>query len=148
MGRGDLTDEPWAMLEPLLPKGMKAGRPPVWPRRQLIDGLRFRVRCAGAGRARRVRAVGRIHDLFRRWQRDGTWHRALTRCQVPGRRQGCDHLASERRLHGVPHSSARPAGRQARDLPNSPGVRPSSPGSSAPCRSGPSSPGNPGHSGR
>ncbi|MFI9629945.1 hypothetical protein [Streptomyces sp. NPDC052042] len=23
---------------------MKAGRPPVWPRRQLIDGIRFRVR--------------------------------------------------------------------------------------------------------
>ncbi|MFJ8546846.1 transposase, partial [Streptomyces sp. NPDC093586] len=39
MGRGDLTDEQWAVLEPLLPKGAKAGRPPVWPRRQLIDGI-------------------------------------------------------------------------------------------------------------
>ncbi|MFE5913469.1 transposase [Streptomyces wedmorensis] len=45
MGRGDLTDEQWAVLEPLLPKGgAKAGRPPVWPRRRLIDGIRFRVR--------------------------------------------------------------------------------------------------------
>ncbi|MFF5393403.1 transposase [Streptomyces sp. NPDC013012] len=44
MGRGDLTDEQWAVLEPLLPKGTKTGRPPVWPRRQLIDGIRFRVR--------------------------------------------------------------------------------------------------------
>ncbi|MFS8201968.1 IS5 family transposase [Streptomyces sp. CWNU-52B] len=45
MGRGgDLTDEQWAVLEPLLPKGARAGRPPVWPRRQLIDGIRFRVR--------------------------------------------------------------------------------------------------------
>ncbi|MFJ9895360.1 transposase [Streptomyces sp. NPDC091280] len=44
MGRGDLTDDQWTMLEPLLPKGMKAGRPPVWSRRQLIDGIRFRVR--------------------------------------------------------------------------------------------------------
>ncbi|KJY35589.1 transposase, partial [Streptomyces sp. NRRL S-444] len=44
MGRGELTDEQWAVLEPLLQKGMKAGRPPVWPRRQLIDGIRFRVR--------------------------------------------------------------------------------------------------------
>ncbi|MFJ3207147.1 transposase [Streptomyces sp. CL12-4] len=43
MGRGDLTDVQWAVLEPLLPKGSKAGRPPVWPRRQLIDGIRFRV---------------------------------------------------------------------------------------------------------
>ncbi|MFJ8828234.1 transposase [Streptomyces sp. NPDC102467] len=44
MGRGDLTDEQWAVLEPLLPRGARAGRPPVWPRRQLIDGIRFRVR--------------------------------------------------------------------------------------------------------
>ncbi|WSE95965.1 transposase [[Kitasatospora] papulosa] len=32
------------MLETLLPKGEKPGRPPTWPRRQLIDGIRFRVR--------------------------------------------------------------------------------------------------------
>ncbi|MFD6281232.1 transposase, partial [Streptomyces sp. NPDC060209] len=44
MGRGDLTDEQWAVLEPLLPKGTRAGRLPVWPRRRLIDGIRFRVR--------------------------------------------------------------------------------------------------------
>ncbi|MFE9059165.1 transposase [Streptomyces mutabilis] len=44
MGRGDLTDEQWAVLEPLSPTGTKVGRPPVWPRRQLIDGIRFRVR--------------------------------------------------------------------------------------------------------
>ncbi|MEF9907170.1 transposase [Streptomyces sp. P9-A2] len=60
MARGDLTDEQWSVLEPLLPKGAKAGRPPVRPRRQLIDGIRFRVRTGGsaAGRARRIRAVG------------------------------------------------------------------------------------------
>ncbi|MDQ0797666.1 transposase [Streptomyces sp. B1I3] len=44
MGRGDLTDEQWAMLEPLLPKGTKAGRPSVWSRRRVIGGIRFRVR--------------------------------------------------------------------------------------------------------
>ncbi|MFH8437304.1 transposase [Streptomyces sp. NPDC018007] len=45
MGRGDLTDEQGAVLEPLSPKRTKAGRPPVWRgRRQLIDGIRFRVR--------------------------------------------------------------------------------------------------------
>ncbi|WP_420708324.1 transposase [Streptomyces sp. HGB0020] len=42
-GLGDLTDELWAVLEPLLPKGARAGRPPVWRRRQLINGIRFRV---------------------------------------------------------------------------------------------------------
>ncbi|MGA4862271.1 transposase [Streptomyces lavendulocolor] len=44
MTRGDLRDAQWALLEPLLPKGKKPGRPPTWARRQLIDGIRFRVR--------------------------------------------------------------------------------------------------------
>ncbi|MFD5542822.1 transposase [Streptomyces sp. NPDC127079] len=39
-----MTNEQWAVLEPLLPKGKKAGLPPTWTRRQLIDGIRFRVR--------------------------------------------------------------------------------------------------------
>lgn len=83
MGRGDLTDEQWATLEPLLPKGAKAGRPPVWPRRQLIDGVRFRVRTGVPWRDVPVEygPWGRVYDLFRRWQRDGTWHRILTRLQ-------------------------------------------------------------------
>ncbi|MYY19825.1 MULTISPECIES: IS5 family transposase [unclassified Streptomyces] len=83
MARGDLTDEQWAVLEPLLPKGAKEGRPPVWPRRQLIDGIRFRVRTGVPWRDVPVEygPWGRIYDLFRRWQRDGTWHRVLTRLQ-------------------------------------------------------------------
>nr|EIF93752.1 transposase [Streptomyces tsukubensis NRRL18488] len=44
VGRGDLTDEQWARLEPLLPVGKKPGRPRVWPRRRLIDGIRWRTR--------------------------------------------------------------------------------------------------------
>ncbi len=83
MGRGDLTDEQWAVLEPLLPKGTKAGRPPVWPRRQLIDGIRFRVRTGVPWRDVPVEygPWGRVYDLFRRWQRNGTWHRILTQLQ-------------------------------------------------------------------
>ena len=39
-GRADLTDEQWAVLQPLLPVGEKPGRPPIWGKRQLIDGIR------------------------------------------------------------------------------------------------------------
>ncbi|MFF9899517.1 IS5 family transposase [Streptomyces longispororuber] len=83
MGRGDLTDEQWAVLEPLLPKGTRAGRPSVWPRWQLIDGIRFRVRTDVPWRDVPVEygPWGRIYDLFRRWQRNGTWLRILTRLQ-------------------------------------------------------------------
>ncbi|MFJ6437309.1 transposase [Streptomyces sp. NPDC091416] len=41
---GLLTDEQWAVPAPLLPKGARVGPPLVWPRRQLIDGIRIRVR--------------------------------------------------------------------------------------------------------
>ncbi|MFD0078563.1 transposase [Streptomyces sp. NPDC127166] len=73
MGRGDLTDEQWAALEPLLPKDAKAARPPVRPRRQLIDGVRFRVRTGVPWRDMPAEywPWGRVYDLFRRWQRDG-----------------------------------------------------------------------------
>ncbi|MFE3388004.1 IS5 family transposase [Streptomyces anulatus] len=83
MGRGDLTDEQWATPEPLLPRGIKAGRPPVWPRRQLIDGIRFRVRTGAPWRDAPVEygPWSRIYDLFRRWQRNGTWQWTLTRLQ-------------------------------------------------------------------
>jgi transposase len=83
VARGDLTDEQWAVLEPLLPKGQKPGRPRVWSRRQLIDGIRFRVRTGVPWRdvPAEYGPWGRIYDLFRRWQRDGTWHRILSRLQ-------------------------------------------------------------------
>ncbi|MGW2860202.1 IS5 family transposase [Streptomyces sp. NPDC001205] len=84
MGRGDLTDEQRAALEPLLPKGAKAGRPPVWPRRQLIDGIRFRVRTGVPWRdipAEYGPWSCRAYDLFGRWQRNVTRQRILTRLQ-------------------------------------------------------------------
>ncbi|WP_443043178.1 IS5 family transposase [Streptomyces sp. HM190] len=84
MARGDLTDAQWAVLEPLLPKGKKPGRPPTWARRQLIDGIRFRVRTGVPWRdlPAEYGPWGRAYDLFRRWQRDGTWHRIFTALQA------------------------------------------------------------------
>jgi len=43
-GRADLTDAQWAVLERLLPRGKKPGRQRIYARRQLIDGIRWRVR--------------------------------------------------------------------------------------------------------
>lgn len=83
-GRADLTDGQWAVLEPLLPKGRKLGRPPKWIRRRLIDGIRWRVR-AGAPWRDVPACYGpwqSVYGLFRRWQRDGTWKRILTGLQA------------------------------------------------------------------
>ncbi|WP_374195130.1 IS5 family transposase [Streptomyces sp. ISL-1] len=84
MARGDLTDEQWAVLELLLPKGKKPGRPPIWTRRQLIDGIRFRVRTGIPWRDMPAEygPWGRAYDLFRRWQRNGTWQRIFTDLQA------------------------------------------------------------------
>ena len=42
--RLDLTNKQWARLEPLLPVPTRSGRPSAWTKRQLIDGIRWRVR--------------------------------------------------------------------------------------------------------
>jgi len=79
-GRADLTDAQWAMLEPLLPPRTKAGRPPKWTKRQLIDGIRWQVR-AGAPWRDVPPVYGpwpTVCGLFRRWQRCGTWVAIVT----------------------------------------------------------------------
>ncbi|MEU9856352.1 transposase [Streptomyces sp. NPDC047974] len=49
-----------------------AGRPPVWARRRLIDGIRFRVRTSVPRRdmPAEYEPWGRVYGLFRRWQRN------------------------------------------------------------------------------
>ena len=81
--RFDLTDGQWAVLWPLLPVGRKPGRPPKWSKRQLIDGIRWRVR-TGAPWRDVPDCYGHwqsVYGLYRRWQRDGTWARILTELQ-------------------------------------------------------------------
>jgi transposase len=76
VSRGGLTDEQWTALVPVLPPPAVLGRPRVWPRRQLIDGIRWRDAPARYGPWQTV------YGLFRRWQRDGTWARILARLQA------------------------------------------------------------------
>jgi transposase len=69
-GRADLTDAQWAVLEPLLPAGRKPGRPPKWTKRQLINGIRWRVRAGAPWRdvPPQYGPWQTVHGLFRRWQ--------------------------------------------------------------------------------
>jgi transposase len=82
--RADLTDAQWEVLQPLLPQGKKPGRPPKWTRRQLIDGIRWRIRAGTPWRDVPV-CYGpweSVYGLFRSWQRDGTWRKILTGLQA------------------------------------------------------------------
>ena len=77
--RADLTDAQRAILEPLLPVGKKPGRPPAWTRRQLINGIRWRVRAGTPWRdvPPEYGSWQAVYGLFRRWQRAGVWTRIL-----------------------------------------------------------------------
>jgi transposase len=83
-GRFDLTDAQWAILEPLLPRGKKPGRPPTWTKRQLIDAIRWRTRTGSPWRdlPAHYPPWQTVYGLFRRWQRDGTWRAILTGLQA------------------------------------------------------------------
>src|SRR5689334_20575804 len=82
-GRHDLTDVQWAVLAALLPAPKRSGRPSKWTKRQLIDGIRWRVRVGAPWRdvPERYGSWSAVYALFRRWQRDGTWLRLLTALQ-------------------------------------------------------------------
>jgi transposase len=90
-GRADLTDAQWARLVPLLPRGMKAGRPPKWTKRQLIDGIRWRIRCGTPWRdvPERYGTWQTIYGLFRRWQRAGVWAFIFKAVQAFADAKGC-----------------------------------------------------------
>jgi transposase len=90
VGRGDLTNEQWAKMEPHLPKGKKSGRPPKHSKRQLINGIRFRVRTGVQWRdlPDRYGPWQTVYGLFRRWQRDGTWKRILAGLQAEANAEG------------------------------------------------------------
>lgn len=83
-GRHDLADDEWRVLEPLLPAGKRPGRPPKYPRRQLIDAIRWRTRAGSPWRdvPPQYGPWQSAYDLFRRWQRNGTWAVIVTALQV------------------------------------------------------------------
>ncbi len=82
--RHDLTDEQWAVLEPLLPDRTprRGGR---WiDHRPVVDGVIWRVR-TGAPWRDLPPAYGRwqtVYDRHRRWSADGTWDRVLQRLRT------------------------------------------------------------------
>jgi transposase len=82
--RHDLTDAQWAALAPLLPAAPTTGRPPKWTKRQLIDGIRWRIRIGAPWRdvPAEYAPWPTLYGLFRRWQRNGTWDTIVSALQT------------------------------------------------------------------
>ena len=108
--RFDLTDAQWAVLEALLPTPKRSGRPSLFSKRQLIDGIRWRVRAGTPWRDVPVcyGSWSAVYALFRRWQRDGTWAMGDDRDRVAGTggRGRADHLGCVGGFHDLPGASA------------------------------------------
>jgi transposase len=83
LARGDLTDEQYARLEPLLPRNEgKRGRP-FNDHRQVINGILW-VQRTGApweDLPERYGPPTTCNDRLLRWKRDGTWDRVLRALQ-------------------------------------------------------------------
>ncbi|MET8982818.1 transposase [Streptomyces sp. NPDC004539] len=66
----------------MLSVGKKPGRPRTWTRRKPLDGTRWRTRTGTPWLdvPKRYGPWDRVYDLFRRWQRNGTWKRIWSNC--------------------------------------------------------------------
>lgn len=89
MGRGDLSDEEWARLEPHLPR--RVGRGGRWQcHRRVINGILFRQRTGLPWRdlPSRFGKWKTVHDRHRRWSADGTWEKTLRAVQADADAEG------------------------------------------------------------
>src|SRR6516165_9804646 len=72
----DLTDEQFALLQPLLPQRKRTGRPPA-DLRDVLDGIFYLVRsgCQWRLLPHDFPPWSTVHTWYRRWRTDGTWDR-------------------------------------------------------------------------
>lgn len=76
----DVTDEQWALLEPIVPPARPGGRPREVAVREVVNALFYRNRNGWTGRAlpHDFPAWKTVYNYFQWWQGDGTWEKMLT----------------------------------------------------------------------
>ncbi len=77
----DLSDQEWAILEPLLSSAEKRGRPPKWPHRHVADAVFYLLRsgCSWRMLPREYPPWQTVYYHFRKWRIDGRLRRAHDR---------------------------------------------------------------------
>src|ERR1051325_3115988 len=75
----DLTDAQWALLEPLLPRPSRRGRPRKTDVRGLVTALLYHAREGGSWRAlpHDFPPWRTVYNYFQWWTWDGTWQTIL-----------------------------------------------------------------------
>jgi putative transposase len=80
----DLSDEEWAILEPMLSSPEKRGRPPKWPLRHVADAVFYLLRsgCSWRMLPREYPPWQTVYYHFRKWRMDGRLRRAHDRLRT------------------------------------------------------------------
>lgn len=75
----DLTDEQWAILEPLIPPGKRGGRPREVNMREVINTILYlnRTGCQWEMLPHDLLLKSTVYDYFAAWRDDGTWQRMM-----------------------------------------------------------------------
>ena len=84
MADGDLTEQEWRRVAPLLPRNYQKPGHPWVSHRRVINGIRWVLRSGARWRdipRRRYGPWQTCYDRFARWERDGTWDRILQALQ-------------------------------------------------------------------
>lgn len=97
MGRraypSDLTDEQWALLEPVIPQPSQDGRPVEIERREIVNAILYVLRagCPWRYLPHEFPAWETVYYYFRRWEREDVWEQVLRTLRMHmRRRQGRD----------------------------------------------------------
>lgn len=71
----DLTNGQWKILEPLLPKPVKLGRPNEYSPREIINGIYYitKAGCSWRLLPHDLPPWWTVYHYFRLWSRNGTW---------------------------------------------------------------------------
>ena len=90
MNRGDLTNEQWEKLQPLLPaQKPKTGRP-AQDHRRILNGILWVLRTGAPWRdlPERYGPVGTVSSRFYRWRQAGLWDRLFAAVQEQADAEG------------------------------------------------------------
>ncbi len=73
----DLKDAEWELLEPLLPKAKRGGRPRSVDLREILNAIFYRERtgCAWEMLPHDLPPTKTVYDYFNKWSANGIWER-------------------------------------------------------------------------
>lgn len=95
----DLSDEQWAILEPMLPARLPDGRPREVSLREVVNAIFYKLKHAvvWADLPRDLPASGTVFDYYAAWTRSGLWERLndalVGRCRQQLGREAAPALA-------------------------------------------------------